>query len=105
MKSDLSISFVILSYNSKETISQCLNSVLNQSYRNIVEVIVVDFSNDGTDDIIRQRFPTIKLIHCPKKTLPGSARNIGFKAVKSEYIEFTDTDCYCGLFLDRKYNA
>ena len=87
------ISIVIPSYNSKKTIRQCLNSVLNQSYQGIHEVIVVDSSDDGTDYVIRQLFPTVKLIHLPKKTLPGAARNIGVKAVRSEYIAFTDTDC------------
>jgi glycosyltransferase involved in cell wall biosynthesis len=93
MKNHSSISIVIPSYNSKKTIRQCLNSVLNQSYLNIEEVIVVDSSDDGTDDLIRELFPTVKLVHLTQKTLPGAARNIGVKAVRSEYIAFTDTDC------------
>ena len=93
MKNYPSISIVIPSYNSRKTIIQCLNSVLNQSYRNIEEVIVVDSSDDGTDNLIRELFPSVKLVHFTKKTLPGATRNIGVKAVRSEYIAFTDTDC------------
>ena len=79
MKSHSSISIVIPSYNSKQTINQCLNSVLNQSYQGIQEVIIVDSSDDGTDDVIRQLFPSVKLIHLPKKTFPGAALNMGVR--------------------------
>ena len=72
---------------------QCLNSVLNQSYKKPYEVVVVDSSDDGTNEIIRLFFPTIKLIHLKRKTLPGHARNIGVRATNSDYIIFTDTDC------------
>ena len=93
MKSNPSISIIIPSYNSRKTIDQCLTSVLNQSYQGIHEVIVVDSSDDGTDEIIRESFPSVKLIHLEKKTLPGPARNIGIRGTNSEYIAFTDTDC------------
>jgi len=93
MKSSPSISIIIPSYNSRKTITQCLNSVLNQSYQGINEVIVVDSSDDGTDEIISRSFPSFKLIHLEKKTLAGAARNIGVRATNSEYIAFTDSDC------------
>ena len=84
MKRHPSVSIVIPSYNSKKTIVQCLNSVLNQSYQGINEVLVVDSSDDSTDEIIRNTFSSIKLIHLKKKTLPGAARNIGSRAVRYE---------------------
>jgi glycosyltransferase involved in cell wall biosynthesis len=93
MKNHDSISIVIPSYNSKQTINECLNSVLNQSYQGIQEVIVVDSSDDGTDEMVRNLFPNVKLIHLNEKTLPGAARNVGVLATNSEYIAFTDTDC------------
>ena len=50
MSNNNSICIVIPSYNSKKTINQCLNSVLNQSFRDVQKVIVVDSSDDGTDE-------------------------------------------------------
>ena len=88
-----SVSVIIPSYNSKRTITRCLNSVLNQSYRGAYEVIVVDSSDDGTDEIIRYFFPSVKLVHLEKRTLAGGARNIGVRISNSQYIAFTDTDC------------
>jgi glycosyltransferase involved in cell wall biosynthesis len=93
MKSYPSISIVIPSYNSKKTIIQCLNSVLNQSHEGVEQVVVVDSSDDGTNEIIKEFFPGVKLIHLRERTLAGAARNIGVRATNSEYIAFTDTDC------------
>ena len=87
------ISVIIPSYNSRQTICECLESVLNQSIKFPYEVIVVDSSIDGTDAFITRRYKSVKLIHINKKTLPGLARNIGAKAARSEYIAFTDSDC------------
>lgn len=98
MKKNPSISVIIPSYNSKGTITECLDSVLNQSFQGTYDVIVVDSSNDGTDEIIRKSFPMVKLIHLDKKTLPGAARNIGAMATDSEYVAFTDTDCIADYY-------
>lgn len=93
MKNSPCISVIIPSYNSQQTITDCLSSVLAQSYEGPYEVIVVDSSDDGTDELIRRGFPAVTLIHLDKKTFPGPARNIGVKAANSEYVAFTDTDC------------
>ena len=98
MKTHPSISIVIPSYNSKKTIIQCLNSVLNQSYEDVEKVVVVDSSDDGTDEIIKEFFPGVELIHLRERTLAGAARNIGVGATNSEYIAFTDTDCIVDHF-------
>lgn len=93
MKNKHSIGIIIPSYNSKKTIVQCLNAVLTQSYKKPYKVIVVDSSEDGTDEIIKKMYPQVNLIHIPQKTLPGAARNIGVQEFDSEYVAFTDTDC------------
>ena len=92
------ISVIIPSYNSEKTIALCLNSALNQSYKKPYEIIVVDSSDDGTDQIIKRMFPEVKLIHLNKKTLPGPARNVGTRATNSDYIAFTDSDCIIDYF-------
>ncbi|MFC1821534.1 glycosyltransferase [Thermodesulfobacteriota bacterium] len=93
MKRKYCISVIIPSFNSRNTIDLCLNSILNQSYKGAYEIIVVDSSNDGTGKIIKDNFPTVKLIALQKKALPGEARNIGIIKSHSDYIAFTDADC------------
>jgi len=87
------ISVIIPSYNSNKTIEKCLNSILNQTYRDKYEIIVVDSSIDNTSDIVKNKFKDVKLVHLKKKTDPGTARNIGIRLSKSNIIAFIDSDC------------
>ena len=88
----MKISIIIPVYNGENTIKECLESVSDQTFKDY-EIIVVNSSNDNTQDIIKKDFPNIKLIHLNKKTFPGAARNIGIKKAKGKIIAFTDADC------------
>jgi glycosyltransferase involved in cell wall biosynthesis len=87
------ISVIIPSYNSENTIEKCLKSLLNQSYHDDYEIILVDSSADKTPEIVSAGYPTVKLIHLDKKTDPGTARNIGIGMAKGGLIAFIDSDC------------
>jgi len=87
------ISVIIPSYNSENTIEKCLNSLLNQSYCNDYEIILVDSSVDRTPQIVSSNYSDVKLIHLDKKTDPGTARNIGIGEAKGDLIAFIDADC------------
>lgn len=87
------ISVIIPSYNSEGTIKQCLDSLLNQSYRGDYEIILVDSSVDKTPQIVSSSYPNVKLIHLDKKTDPGTARNLGIGEAKGDLIAFIDADC------------
>jgi glycosyltransferase involved in cell wall biosynthesis len=50
MKKDL-VSIIIPSYNSKELLIESVNSVVNQSHKNIEVIVVDDGSNDGTTEL------------------------------------------------------
>jgi glycosyltransferase involved in cell wall biosynthesis len=93
MKGNHFISVIIPSYNSRKTISLCLNSVLNQSYIGAYEVILVDSSNDDTPAFIQLNYPSVKLIHFEEKTDPGTARNTGVDYAKGGILAFVDSDC------------
>lgn len=97
MENIYDISVVIPSYNSKETITQCLNSVLNQNYKETYEIIVVDSSDDDTPAIVKSHFPNVKLIHFHKKTDPGTARNTGANSAKGHILAFIDSDCIASI--------
>jgi glycosyltransferase involved in cell wall biosynthesis len=57
------------------------------------EIIVVDSSDDGTDLMIEEKFPDVRLFHLPEQTLPGSGRNLGVIKSKGAIVAFTDADC------------
>ncbi len=87
-----SVSAVIPVWNAADTIERALNSVYAQTYDNIIEVIVVDDgSTDNTVEIIRNRFPDVKLIEQENQGSP-TARNRGVAEASGEYIAFLDDD-------------
>src|SRR3989338_4188254 len=89
----MELSVIIPSYNSSSTIKECIQSLKDQDFNGAYEIIVVDSSNDSSYHLIREWFPDINLIHIDKQTFPGTARNIGIKAAKSDFIACIDADC------------
>jgi glycosyltransferase involved in cell wall biosynthesis len=94
----MNISVIIPMYNSKNTIKSAIESVLNQTYKEPIEIIVVnDGSKDGCEKIVEkmiinnQTNRTIKLINKPNGGV-SSARNRGIKEANGEYIAFLDSD-------------
>lgn len=94
----MKITTVIPMYNSKDTIKSAIESVLNQTYKEPIEIIVVnDGSSDGCEKIVEnmifknQTNRTIKLINKPNGGA-SSARNTGIKRASGEYIAFLDSD-------------
>ena len=94
----MKVSVIIPMYNSKDTIKSAIESVLNQTYKEPIEIIVVnDGSKDGCEKIVEkmiinnQTNRTIKLINKPNGGV-SSARNRGIKEANGEYIAFLDSD-------------
>ena len=87
------ISIVIPCYNSEKTIEPCLSSLVSQHVDIPYEIIVVDSSTDATPTIVREKFPSVKLIHREQQTYPGAGRNIGVQEAQGEIIAFIDSDC------------
>ena len=76
------VSVVIPSYNARATIERCLASVLAQELEGGFEVWLVDSSDDGTGELVEERFPGVNLVRFPERTLPGPARNEGIRRAR-----------------------
>jgi GT2 family glycosyltransferase len=87
------LSVVIPSYNMAPHIGRCLASLMAQATSAAFEVIVVDSSNDGTDRLVRERFPDGLCIHLPRRTNAAMARNIGIRRARAPIVAFLDADC------------
>lgn len=90
---EIDVSIIIPSYNSKDKIGDCLDSIMRQKSACSYEIIVIDSSNDGTAEFIKNIYPSVKLIEGSSRVFPGQARNIGIKASKGNIIISTDSDC------------
>lgn len=84
------ISVIIPVYNSEKYLEQCLDSVINQDFKDIEIICVNDGSTDGSLSVL-QKYKQIKLID-KKNTGAGDSRNKGLEIASGEYILFLDSD-------------
>ena len=93
----MDLSVIIVSYNVKAYLDQCLNSVIRASKNIDVEIIIVDnFSKDDSVEHIKTNFPSVHLIQNKSNLGFGSANNIGVKEAKGDYILFLNPDTIVG---------
>lgn len=87
------VSVIIPTYQSEAYISQAIESVLKQSYKDFEIIIVDDGSKDNTDKILKTYSSNnfIKMIF-QKNQGPSTARNRGINESSGEYIAFLDSD-------------
>lgn len=91
------VSVIINVYNCKEYLPYSLESVRQQTYKNLEVILVDDASTDGSgefcDEFCKQdeRF---RVIHHEKNTGVSGPRNTGLRAAKGDYIYFMDSDDY-----------
>ena len=88
------VSIIITCYNAENTIEMAINSLLNQSYKNIEIIIVDDCSSDKSRNIIN-RFKSkdnIKIIFNEKNNKTYYSRNIALQYCSGDFITFQDAD-------------
>ncbi len=93
------ISVVIPVYNVEKYLETCLNSVINQTYKNLEIIVVNDGSKDSSLEICKKYEKLdnrIILIDQKNRGLSG-ARNVGIKKATGDYIHFLDSDDYITL--------
>lgn len=88
------VSIIVPTYNSEKYIVESLQSITNQTYKNIEIIVINDGSNDGTKEILDAISKTDSRIIIINKENEGvsKARNKGIDACKGEYIFFFDSD-------------
>ena len=88
------IAVIIPAYNAEHTISKTLDSLLNQTLKEIEIWVVDDGSIDNTYDVINAYSNKYPRIHTVKKENGGgySARNAAINKINAEYIGFVDAD-------------
>lgn len=90
----IEISIIIPVYNAEKFLSNCLDSIINQSYSDFEIIIVDDGSTDRSRDIYlkySELDSRIKILQQENKGV-SIARNIGIKESKGEFLVFIDSD-------------
>lgn len=88
------VSIIVTVYNTEKYIEQCINSLLNQTYKNIEIILIDGGSTDNTPEICRNyesKYENIKLVHKENEGV-SAARNRGVAEATGDYIFFVDGD-------------
>ncbi len=95
--SEILISVIVPVYNiEKEYLERCIKSICSQTYKNLDIILVDDGSTDGSGAVCDRYVAEDSRIRVFHKENGGSssARNLGIKEAKGEYIGFIDSDDY-----------
>ncbi len=92
-KKDYKFSIIIPNYNNAKWLEGCLNSVLNQTYKNYEIIFIDDMSEDNSLEIANKMLkPPHKVLKVPYKKYNGGTRNIGIMEATGDYIVCLDSD-------------
>ena len=94
------ISIIIPVYNTEKHLEKCLESVLNQTYKNIEIIVVNDCSPDNSEEIIKsyiQKDDRIIYLKNPTNAGTHETRKAGVLQARGEYVLFLDSDDWLDL--------
>lgn len=87
-----SVDIIITCKNNEDAIERCLESVFNQSNKNIAVYLCDDGSTDNTLKIVKEKFKQVNILNLGH--MPAENRNEGIRRSNSKYIVTLDSDAY-----------
>lgn len=91
MKNPL-VSIIILNWNGKENLTACLTTFKKVSYKPIEIIVVDNNSSDGSQELVRKKFPSVRLIANKKNYGYSGGNNIGIRASRGKYVLILNND-------------
>lgn len=102
----IKISIIVPVYNVEKYLKRCLDSLINQTLKDIEIIVINDASPDDSDTIMRHYealYPEkIKCIYLDINRCQGGARNIGIEMAQGEFLMFVDADDYVDVTICEK---
>ena len=88
------ISIIVPVYNTEKYLSKCLNSLINQTHKNLEIICINDGSTDSSYDVLTRYARSDKriIIHNQQNRGPSATRNVGLEIATGNYIVFVDSD-------------
>ena len=89
----MKLSIIILCWNDRKVIADCLQSIFSNTHSTEFEVIVSDNgSTDGSIDFIRASYPAVHVIENGRNLRFAKANNVGIRASQGEYVLILNPD-------------
>lgn len=88
----LLVSVIIVNWNAKDYIEQCIDSILSQTYQNFEIILVDNASSDNSVKIVQQKYPQVKIIQNKENLGFAEANNIGINNSSGSIIALFNPD-------------
>lgn len=89
----MDLSIAIVNFNTVDLLEECLSSLLQHPPSCDYEILVIDnASSDGSIELVREKFPTVKLFPNPRNVGYAAAINQAFRGSKAEYLLVLNPD-------------
>ncbi|KQO33254.1 hypothetical protein ASF10_18000 [Flavobacterium sp. Leaf82] len=89
----MDVSIIIVNYNTKDLLVDCINSVYKQTKDLVFEIVVVDNnSTDDSENTIKEKFPKVIFVQSGGNIGFGKANNLGVEKANGEYIFLLNSD-------------
>lgn len=86
------VSIIIVNFNGRDYLSQCLNSLLRQTFRSFEVIVVDNGSTDGSTELIRSEFPEVRVFENNSNLGFAKANNIGFSLARGSLLVTLNND-------------
>jgi len=88
------VSIIVLNWNGRDLLAECLQALSAQTYPNYQIIVVDNGSTDGSAALVREQFPRARLIELPENVGFGAGNNIGYRHTDGEYIALLNNDTH-----------
>jgi len=86
------VSIIIVNWNGKRLLSECLNGVKEQTHKSFCTILVDNGSNDGSVDFVKHHYPDVKVIELRENLGFSKANNIALRGVETQYVALLNND-------------
>ena len=92
MKAEIQISVIIVNWNGRHYLEECLNALRKQTFKPFETILIDNGSHDGSVSWVRKTFPWVRVIDLPRNTGFCHANNLGYAASRGKYIALLNND-------------
>jgi GT2 family glycosyltransferase len=86
------VSVVIVNWNGRHLLGECLDSLRAQSFRDFEIIMVDNGSRDGSAEYVRARYPAVTLVELPENTGFAGGNNAGIRIARGKYVALLNND-------------